>query len=366
MKIYLVGGAVRDELLGRPIKERDYVVVGSTLEQMSKLGYQQVGNDFPVFLHPTTKDEHALARTERKSGQGYTGFICDFGPEITLEEDLLRRDLTVNAIAKDDDGSLIDPYDGQKDLESRILRHVSSAFSEDPLRVLRVARFAARYKEYNFTIAAETWHLMQTMVANGELKTLTKERIWLEIEKTIQDKGLGHFLHTIWRLSALDDVTPYIPTWDEAAYDKFQSALSRLEKNDELDGLAQFSLACYFSGASLIQLAQAKRFKVPNSYIESSKELITNLDLLSKENKTPDDWLIILQNIDAWRRPEKLARFCYICSKVSDNFRVLCDKLTQNFLATRNIDVQEIIAMGYQGKAIQEQLKLRRLKAIQN
>ncbi|ASD66041.1 tRNA nucleotidyltransferase [Pseudoalteromonas piscicida] len=365
MKIYLVGGAVRDELLGRPIKERDYVVVGSTLEQMIKLGYQQVGNDFPVFLHPTTKDEHALARTERKSGQGYTGFICDFGPEITLEEDLLRRDLTVNAIAKDDDGSLIDPYGGKKDIESRVLRHVSSAFSEDPLRVLRVARFAARYKEYNFTIATETWHLMQTMVANGELQTLTKERIWLEIEKTIQDKGLGHFLHTVWRLDALDAVTPYLPKWDQAIYDKFQNALSRLEKNDAFDGLAQFSLACYFSGTCLIQLEQAKQFKVPNVYIESSKELITNLDLLSKENKTSDDWLIILQNIDVWRRPEKLERFCYICSKVSDNFRALCDKLTQNFLATRNIDVQEIIAEGYQGKAIQEQLNLRRLKAIQ-
>ncbi|MGC0117506.1 tRNA nucleotidyltransferase [Pseudoalteromonas piscicida] len=366
MKIYLVGGAVRDELLERPIKERDYVVVGSTPEQMSELGYQQVGSDFPVFLHPITKDEHALARTERKSGQGYTGFICDFGPEISLEEDLLRRDLTVNAIAKDDDGSLIDPYGGQKDLENRILRHVSSAFSEDPLRVLRVARFAARYKEYNFTIATETWHLMQTMVANDELKTLTKERIWLEIEKTIQDNGLGHFLNTISALGAREFVSPYIPEWDQAAYGKFQSALSRLEKNDELDGLAQFSLACYFSGTCLIQLEQAKRFKVPNIYLESSKELIANLDLLSKESKTPDEWLIILQNIDAWRRPEKLERFCYICSKVSDNLRALCDKLTQNFLATRNIDVQEIIANGYQGKAIQEQLKLRRLKAMQN
>ncbi|NKC19716.1 MULTISPECIES: tRNA nucleotidyltransferase [Pseudoalteromonas] len=364
MKIYLVGGAVRDELLGRPIKERDYVVVGSTPEQMSELGYQQVGSDFPVFLHPITKDEHALARTERKSGQGYTGFICDFGPEITLEEDLLRRDLTVNAIAKDDDGSLIDPYGGQKDLESRILRHVSKAFSEDPLRVLRVARFAARYQDYNFTIATETWQLMRTMVAHGELQTLTRERIWLEIEKTIQDNGLGHFLDTISTLGALKLVAPYILAWDKTVYRKFQNALSKLEGNNEFDVFAQFSLAVFYSGATLSSLDEAKQFKVPNLYIECSKELLSNITLLHKDNKAAEDWLNILQNIDAWRRPHKLARFCYICSKVSDKLSVLCDKLNQNFLATSNIDVQEIIAEGYQGQTIQEQLKLRRLKAI--
>ncbi|MEJ6475681.1 tRNA nucleotidyltransferase [Pseudoalteromonas piscicida] len=364
MKIYLVGGAVRDELLKRPVKERDYVVVGATIAEMTQQGYQQVGSDFPVFLHPKTKDEHALARTERKSGQGYTGFICDFGPETTLEDDLLRRDLTVNAIAKDEDGSLIDPYGGQKDLANRVLRHVSEAFSEDPLRVLRVARFAARYQNYHFTIAEETWRLMTHMVAEGELQTLTKERIWLEIEKTIEDNGLGYFLTIISALGALEFVAPYIPSWEHIAQKQYQETIKKLENGSELNAVAQFCLALYFSGSTSADLAQAKQFKVPNIYIESGKELLSNLELLNKENKTADDWLTILQNIDAWRRPQKLARFCYICSKISDNLSVLCDKLTQNFLATRNIDVQEIIAEGHHGKAIQLQLKQRRLKAI--
>ncbi|MGO2479531.1 MAG: tRNA nucleotidyltransferase, partial [Pseudoalteromonas sp.] len=175
MQIYLVGGAVRDELLNRKIKERDYVVVGATPEQLLNLGYQQVGKDFPVFLHPKTKDEYALARLERKQGQGYTGFVCEFSPSVSLEDDLKRRDLTVNAIAKADDGNLIDPYGGKQDLDNRILRHVSSAFSDDPLRILRVARFAARYHYLGFTIADETKTLLKQMVRKGELKTLTPE-----------------------------------------------------------------------------------------------------------------------------------------------------------------------------------------------
>ncbi|MFH6955605.1 tRNA nucleotidyltransferase, partial [Pseudoalteromonas sp. XMcav1-K] len=193
MKIYLVGGAVRDKLLNRPIKESDYVVVGSTPEELLALGYQQVGSDFPVFLHPETKDEYALARTERKSGQGYTGFICDFTPDVTLEEDLIRRDLTVNAMAEDESGNIIDPFNGQTDLEQKRLRHVSDAFCEDPLRILRVARFAARYHYLGFTIAPETVLLMQEMVAQGEINTLTKERIWLEIEKSLADGAINVF-----------------------------------------------------------------------------------------------------------------------------------------------------------------------------
>ncbi|NUZ12524.1 tRNA nucleotidyltransferase [Pseudoalteromonas sp. McH1-7] len=366
MKTYLVGGAVRDELLGRPIKERDYVVVGSTVAEMNKLGYQQVGSDFPVFLHPVSKDEHALARTERKSGQGYTGFICDFGPQTTLEEDLLRRDLTVNAIAKDTDGTLIDPFGGQQDITNRVLRHVSAAFSEDPLRVLRVARFAARYQDYGFTIADETWQLMKRMVIEGELQTLTKERIWLEIEKTLDDRGFGHFLSTIATLGALANVAPYIPKWNNSIHEQYQAALTQFKGDKTQDLLAQFSLALHFSGTSIAQLADAKSLKVPNIYIESTKELLLNLPKIEKKNKKPDDWLEILQNLDAWRRPEKLTRFCYICSKVSDNLQALCDKLRLNFLATSNIDVQQIIHEGYQGKEIQAQLKQRRLKAIQN
>lgn len=168
MKIYLVGGAVRDALLGLPIKDKDWVVVGATPQGMLDAGYQQVGRDFPVFLHPQTREEYALARTERKSGSGYTGFTCYAAPDVTLEADLQRRDLTINAMARDDNGEIIDPYNGRDDLENRLLRHVSPAFSEDPLRVLRVARFAARYAHLGFRIADETMTLMRDMNAAGE------------------------------------------------------------------------------------------------------------------------------------------------------------------------------------------------------
>ncbi len=189
LNTYLVGGAVRDKLLNRPVKDKDYLVVGASVEQMKALGYQQVGKDFPVFLHPKTKAEYALARTERKEGQGYTGFSCYFAPDVTIEEDLKRRDLTVNAMAMTDDGEIIDPYHGQKDLNDRILRHVSDAFIEDPLRVLRVARFAARYHKYGFTIADETLALMQEISASGELKSLTPERVWQEMQLSLADGG---------------------------------------------------------------------------------------------------------------------------------------------------------------------------------
>ena len=189
LNTYLVGGAVRDKLLNRPIKDKDYLVVGASVEEMKKLGYQQVGKDFPVFLHPKTKAEYALARTERKEGQGYTGFSCYFAPDVTIEEDLKRRDLTVNAMAMHVNGEIIDPYNGQKDLNDRILRHVSDAFIEDPLRVLRVARFAARYHKYGFTIAEETLSLMQKISASGELKSLTPERVWQEMQLSLADGG---------------------------------------------------------------------------------------------------------------------------------------------------------------------------------
>ena len=187
MQTYLVGGAVRDKLLGRPIKDQDWVVVGSTPEKMLAQGYQSVGADFPVFLHPKTKEEYALARIERKIGVGYTGFSCDASSEVSLEEDLLRRDLTINAMAMDDQGNIIDPYNGQQDLENRLLRHVSDAFVEDPLRVLRVARFAARYHSLGFRIAPETQALMQTITTNGELTTLSAERVWQETARSLME-----------------------------------------------------------------------------------------------------------------------------------------------------------------------------------
>ena len=189
MKSYLVGGAVRDALLGLPVREQDWVVVGAEPEDMVAAGYRPVGKDFPVFLHPQSKEEYALARTERKSGRGYHGFTFHTGAAVTLEEDMIRRDLTVNAMARDEHGALVDPYGGQRDLEARILRHVSPAFAEDPVRILRVARFAARFAPLGFRVAAETMDLMRHMVEQGEADHLVPERVWKETERSLSGDG---------------------------------------------------------------------------------------------------------------------------------------------------------------------------------
>ncbi|MGR6652125.1 CCA tRNA nucleotidyltransferase, partial [Avibacterium paragallinarum] len=199
MQVYLVGGAVRDQLLNIEVKDRDWVVVGATPQQLLQKGYIQVGKTFPVFIDPQYKEEYALARTEKKSGTGYTGFICNFDPTVTLEQDLIRRDLTINAIAQDQQGNLYDPYGGIKDLNLGILRHISSSFIEDPLRVLRVARFAARYFYLNFKIAPETIELMTQIALQGELQHLSAERIWLETEKALQTQNPEVYFEILYK-----------------------------------------------------------------------------------------------------------------------------------------------------------------------
>lgn len=208
MKHFLVGGAVRDALLGWPVKERDWVVVGETPESMVAMGFQPVGKDFPVFLHPDTHEEYALARTERKTAPGYKGFIVHAAPEITLEQDLLRRDLTINAMAMTPDGQLLDPYGGKQDLEQRLFRHVSPAFNEDPVRILRIARFAARYHHLGFKLAEETQHLMQTMVMTGETDFLVQERVWMELVKALSEPTPSAFFTVLRQCGALKTVMP--------------------------------------------------------------------------------------------------------------------------------------------------------------
>jgi tRNA nucleotidyltransferase (CCA-adding enzyme) len=210
MRVYLVGGAVRDHLLGHPYHEKDYVVVGATPEQLLAQGYQPVGKDFPVFIHPQTKEEYALARTERKSGQGYHGFEFHTDVSVTLEEDLIRRDLTINAMAMDEDGKIYDPYQGQQDLENRILRHVSHAFVEDPLRVLRIARFAARYQSYGFTIAPETLAMMRQLAESGELQALTPERVWKETSRALMENHADVYFEVLRACGALKVLFPEI------------------------------------------------------------------------------------------------------------------------------------------------------------
>jgi tRNA nucleotidyltransferase (CCA-adding enzyme) len=208
MQVYLVGGAVRDALLGLTVKEHDWVVVGSSREELLRLKFREVGRDFPVFLHPDSHEEYALARLERKTGPGYRGFAVEFGPEVTLEEDLARRDLTINAIAKAADGTLVDPYGGQRDVEARLLRHVSPAFVEDPVRVLRVARFAARFAPLGFKVAPETMVLMRAMVERGEVQALVAERVWQETEKALRESTASEFFRVLRECGALKVIFP--------------------------------------------------------------------------------------------------------------------------------------------------------------
>ncbi len=210
MKAYLVGGAVRDKLLNRRVTEKDWVVLGETPESMLKRGFRAVGKDFPVFLHPETNEEYALARTERKTAKGYKGFNVDASPNVTLEQDLLRRDLTINAMAMTENGDLIDPYGGKRDLKNRLFRHVSSAFSEDPVRILRLARFAARYAHLGFTIADETQNLMRQMVNDGEVDALVPERIWAETVKALNETKPSAFFYTLKQCDSLARIFPEI------------------------------------------------------------------------------------------------------------------------------------------------------------
>src|SRR5271170_2976359 len=210
MQVYLVGGAVRDDLLGVPIKERDWVVVGGTREELLRLKYREVGRDFPVFLHPDTHEEYALARRERKVAPGYRGFSVEFGPEVTLEEDLARRDLTINAMAQSPDGVLLDPYGGKRDLDARLLRHVSEAFIEDPVRVLRIARFAARFAPLGFRVAPETLALMRSMVERHEVDALVAERVWQESEKSLCEPAASTFFAVLRECGALERIYPEI------------------------------------------------------------------------------------------------------------------------------------------------------------
>src|SRR5271170_3872784 len=207
MQVYLVGGAVRDAMLGMPVRERDWVVVGSSREELARLNYREVGRDFPVFLHPDSHEEHALARLERKVSPGYRGFAVEFGPGVTLEEDLARRDLTINAMARAEDGSLIDPFGGEKDLRAGVLRHVGPAFAEDPLRVLRVARFAARF---DFRVAPQTEALMRRIAESGELATLTSERIWQELSRALMTAKPSRFFTVLQRSGALAQLFPEV------------------------------------------------------------------------------------------------------------------------------------------------------------
>lgn len=303
MNKYLVGGAVRDLLLGHPVKDHDYVVVGSSTDEMLALGYKQVGADFPVFLHPESGCEHALARTERKSGVGYHGFVVNADPSVTLEDDLRRRDLTINSMALSETGEIIDPFSGQLDLKNGILRHTSEAFAEDPLRVLRVARFAARYQ---FNVAFETLTLMRKLVECREMETLTTERVWLELEKAMMEKAPSRFIVTLWRCEAWDRLFPEINSGagihilNAAVENKlsFHERLAALFAETHLDKVDNL-LTRFKTSAELTRLVH-NVWKV--------RQLAGSIGM----SHFRVDPLGVLKSIDAFRRSEGLKQVCNV------------------------------------------------------
>ena len=331
MKAYVVGGAVRDELLGVPVADRDWVVVGATPEEMVAAGYRPVGSDFPVFLHPQTHEEYALARTERKRGRGYKGFTVHAAPDVTLEQDLARRDLTINAMARDESGGLIDPFGGARDLRDGVLRHVSEAFVEDPVRVLRLARFAARYA---FRVADETLALVRRMVAAGELEHLVAERVWQEFARGLAEPQPARMFETLDASGAL------APLFPELRVDR--AALERAAKeNASLD--VRFALLAW-PVAEPAMRALCERLRVPNDERELALAICRCKDLIVvADSVAPAEILQLLKRADAFRRPE---RFSALLSAA---------RLAQPGVAATRIEAARAAAAGVDAGALARQ-----------
>jgi len=400
MKTYLVGGAVRDKLLGIPVKDRDWVVVGASSQKMLDAGYQQVGRDFPVFLHPDTHEEYALARTERKSGQGYTGFVVHADKTVTLEEDLLRRDLTINAIAQDDEGKLVDPFGGQQDVENRILRHVSPAFIEDPLRVLRVARFAARFHHLGFVIADETLTLMQTITASGELEALVPERIWSEIAIALREKSPQVFFQVMRDCGALAVLLPELdnlfgipqPAKYHPEIDTGIHTLMVLEQAARLSDEPVVRFAALMHdlgkgavprkqwpnlkgheqlGAGLLKLL-CSRLKVPNDYRDLAILASTwHTHCHRSLGETAEHILETLEALDAWRKPERFRQFLLACEAdargrlgLEDRPYPQTDLMIRMLDATTDVKASAFFEAGFRHAEIGEQVRLKRLELI--
>ncbi|WP_290614424.1 multifunctional CCA addition/repair protein [Arsukibacterium sp. UBA3155] len=400
MQRYLVGGAVRDELLGYPFHEHDWVVVGATPEQMLGAGYQQVGKDFPVFLHPQTKEEHALARTERKNGKGYTGFSVYAAPDVTLEQDLQRRDLTINAIARDDNGNYIDPFNGRADIEQRVLRHVSAAFAEDPLRVLRVARFYARYAHLGFRVADDTMALMRQLSHSGELQTLSPERVWQETAKALNSQSPAAYFQLLYHCGALQALMPELAAlWGVPQPEKWHPEIDTgvhtllvlgqaATMSDRLDirfaslvhdlgkGVTKAELlpshhGHEYTGLKLIeQLCQ--RLRVPNDCRELALLVCEYHQLVHKARELKSATILKLFNgIDLWRKPQRLDDILCCCQadlRGRTGFEQ-ADYPQARYLqhlahAAKAVNVRDIVATGIQGAAIGDALQRARLAAI--
>ncbi|MEQ5835370.1 multifunctional CCA tRNA nucleotidyl transferase/2'3'-cyclic phosphodiesterase/2'nucleotidase/phosphatase [Marinobacter sp. NFXS9] len=367
MNIYLVGGAVRDALLGRPVKDRDWVVVGATPEDMIRQGFRQVGADFPVFLHPQSNEEYALARTERKRGHGYHGFEVHSAPDVTLEDDLRRRDLTINAMAQAEDGTLVDPFNGRADLEKRLLRHVSPAFAEDPLRILRVARFAARFAPLGFCIAEETRALMRTMVEAGEVEHLVPERIWQEMQRALLEASPTVFFSVLQDCGALAILMPSLATAMEQ--EPAPNALRALQFASELSESLTIRFAALTGSlqdaAGVDSLCD--RLKAPNDCRALATHLAANADdLLGEARNDPGLLLAILDRCDAWRRPERFDELLVAVRAVGLARRIDFNPLPiqDAVRAAKAVDPRTLMDEGYQGKELGLAIRRRRHQII--
>lgn len=402
MEIFLVGGAVRDKLLGRAVAEKDWVVVGATPEKMVSLGYRPVGKDFPVFLHPETKEEYALARTERKTAPGYGGFQFYAAEDVTLEQDLIRRDLTINAMAEDAAGKLIDPFDGQADLHKRLLRHVSPAFAEDPVRILRIARFAARYHHLGFRVAEETLELMHAMVASGEVDHLVAERVWKEMSRALLETTPAVFFTTLRDCGALARILPEV----DALFGVPQRAEYHPEVDTGVHTLMALAQACQLSDSVDVRFAvlvhdlgkgttPKEEWPRHHNHEQRSLPLIKavcqrlaapktarGLALAVAEfhthchralELTPATLVKTLEKLDAFRRPQRFAEFLICCeadARGRKGFEQRDYSQAAYFAgalrACEQVSVAELMAKGLSGAALGQALHQERVNVIQH
>lgn len=400
MRTYLVGGAVRDQLLGLPVKDRDWVVTGATPAELLQQGFKPVGSDFPVFLHPRTGEEYALARTERKTAKGYHGFQFHAAADVTLAEDLARRDLTINAMAQDDTGQVIDPYAGQADLQQRLLRHVSAAFAEDPVRILRVARFAARFAPLGFQVAAETQQLMQEMVAAGEVDALVAERVWQETVRALSEPAPQRFFEVLRECGALQVLFPEI----ERLFGVPQPAKYHPEIDCGIHTLLVLQQAVKLSDEPEVRFAAlthdlgkgvtptdtlpshhghelasrrlttelCERLKIPNRFRELAEHVAEYHGHIHKALELrPQTILKVLEATDAFRKPQRFGQLLLACEAdargrtgFEDRAYPQADYFRQILAACQQVDVQAIIREGFQGVQIKEETHRRRLQAI--
>jgi len=400
MQVYLVGGAVRDRLLGREVSERDWVVVGATPGELERAGFIPVGRDFPVFLHPKTKEEHALARLERKVAPGYRGFTTEFSPDVKLEDDLRRRDLTINAMAQDGSGNIVDPYGGQRDLEARLLRHVSEAFAEDPVRILRVARFAARYAPLGFHVADETLALMRQMVADGEANALVAERVWTETEKALGEPCPDVFISVLRDCGALKVVYPEIdglfgvpqPEKWHPEIDTGIHQLMALREAVKLGGGVAVRFAVLMhdlgkgvtpadklpshpghedAGVALVEQLAA-RLRVPNHLRELAVMTARYHTHVHRASELRADTVLkTLEGCDALRRPERFEDFLLACESDARGRKGLetRDYPQRQYFAAARAAVAAVILTpeertGLSGEQIGQELRKRRVAAI--